>query len=172
MSRLILITGGARSGKSTYAQNLAKPLKGKIIYIATAEALDEEMKKRVSLHKKSRPKDWLVIEEPLEVLSAVKKLPKERIVIILDCLTLLISNLIFKGLSDNKICANIKAIAEALKRKAEFSIVVTNEVGSGIVPGSALARRFRDIQGTANQIMGKCADEVYLLVSSIPVKIK
>lgn len=172
MSKLILVTGGARSGKSTYAQSLAKSLKGKVIYIATAEALDAEMKKRISLHKKARPKDWLVIEEPLEVLSAVKKLHKGEIVIILDCLTLLISNLIFKGLSDDKIRANIKSIAAELKKKAEFSIVVTNEVGSGIVPDSALARRFRDMQGTANQIMSKHADEVYLLVSGVSVRIK
>ncbi len=172
MSELILVTGGARSGKSGYAQYLAKSFKRKVIYIATAEALDSDMKKRIRLHKKSRDKSWVTIEESLCVLGAVKKLSADRRVILLDCLTLFISNLILKGLSDKAVYSEVKSILKALKRRAEAVIIVTNEVGSGIVPDSKLGRRFRDLQGKVNQIVSGEADCVYLLVSGIPVKIK
>lgn len=172
MATLILITGGVRSGKSNYAQHLAKSFKRKVIYIATAEALDSDMRERIRRHKKSRDKSWATIEEPLDVLGAVKKLPAGARVVLLDCLTLLISNLIFKGLSDKAVCSEVKAILKALRQKADTSIVVTNEVGSGIVPDNRLARRFRDLQGRVNQIVAKEADRVCLLVSGMPVQIK
>lgn len=169
---MILITGGARSGKSSFAIKLAKAQKGKVIYIATADALDSEMKKRITLHKSARRKDWMTIEEPMDILGAVKKVPHRNSVIILDCLTLLISNLMLSGCKDEEIYKKIKAIAMALKRKSKVSIVVTNEVGSGIVPDNELARKFRDLQGRANQIVGRMADCLYLLVSGVPIKIK
>lgn len=172
MSRLILITGGARSGKSKYALTLARSHGKRVIYIATAEALDPEMKKRIRLHRRNRDKGWVTIEEPADVSGAVRALPRKERVILLDCLTLLISNLIFKGLSDGAICAEVKSILRALRLKAGTSIVVTNEVGGGIVPDNKLARRFRDLQGRTNQIVSGAADCVYLLVSGIPVKIK
>lgn len=172
MCGLILVTGGARSGKSSHAQHLAKSFRCKVVYIATAEALDTDMKKRIKLHKKSRDKNWVTIEEPLDVLRAVKKFPAGTRVVLLDCLTLLISNLIFKGLSDKAVCSEVKAILKALRQKADTSIVVTNEVGSGIVPDNRLARRFRDLQGRVNQIVAKEADRVCLLVSGMPVQIK
>lgn len=172
MSKLILITGGVRSGKSNYAQGLARSLKTKVVYIATAAPLDSEMKRRIKLHRKGRDKSWSTVEEPIGVLRAIKKLPAQKTVILLDCLTLLISNLMFKGLKDNEIYKEIKSIAQTLKRKAVLSIVVTNEVGSGIVPDNELARRFRDLQGRANQILSEAADCVYFLVSGIPIKIK
>lgn len=172
VSSLILVTGGVRSGKSNYAQGIAKSLNTKVVYIATAEALDADMKKRIRLHKKSRDKRWTTIEEPLDVLRVVKKFPADTRVVLLDCLTLLISNLIFKGLSDKAVCSEVKAILKVLRQKADTSIVVTNEVGSGIVPDNRLARRFRDLQGRVNQIVSSAADCVYLLVSGVPVKIK
>jgi len=172
MATLILITGGVRSGKSNYAQHLAKSFKRNVIYIATAEALDSDMKERIRLHKKGRDKGWFTIEEPLDVLGAVRRLSTDRRIILLDCLTLFISNLIFKGLSDKAVCGKIKAVLKALKQKSDAAIVVTNEVGSGIVPDSKLGRRFRDLQGRVNQIVSGEADCVYLLVSGIPVKIK
>lgn len=172
MSKLILITGGARSGKSSFALKLAKSLKGKIIYIATALPLDSEMRRRISLHKKARHKDWVTIEEPIDILSAIKKIRGKSSVIILDCLTLLLSNLMLRGFNDKAIFNKIKSITKVLKDKANVSIVVTNEVGSGIVPDNDLARRFRDLQGHANQIVNERADLVYLLVSGIPVRIK
>lgn len=172
MSELILITGGARSGKSSYALKLAGSQKGKVIYIATAAALDSEMEKRIKFHKRARRKDWLTIEEPLDILKAVKKISRKNVVIILDCLTLLISNLMLGGFKDVAIYKKIKSIATALKKNAELSIVVTNEVGGGIVPDNKLARKFRDLQGNANQIVAEAADCVYFLVSGIPMKIK
>lgn len=172
MSELILITGGVRSGKSNYAQHLAKSFKRKVIYIATAEALDSDMKERIGQHKKSRDKSWVTIEEPISVLGAVRKLSADRRVMLLDCLTLFISNLILKGLSDKAVYSEVKSILKALKRKSEAVIIVTNEVGSGIVPDSKLGRRFRDLQGRVNQIVSGEADCVYLLISGIPVKIK
>jgi adenosylcobinamide kinase / adenosylcobinamide-phosphate guanylyltransferase len=172
MSTLILITGGVRSGKSSCAQYLAKSFKREVIYIATAEALDPGMKERIRQHKKSRDKSWVTIEEPLDVLGAVKKLSAGKRVILLDCLTLFISNLILKGLSDKAIYTEVKSILKALKPKSDAAIIVTNEVGSGIVPDSELGIRFRDLQGRVNQIVSGEADSVYLLVSGIPVKIK
>lgn len=172
MSKLILITGGARSGKSSFAIKLAKARERKVVYIATADALDSEMKRRIALHKKARSKDWMTIEEPTDILRAIKKVPHRNCVIIFDCLTLLISNLMLSGVKDAEIYNKIKSITNSLKRNCAISIVVTNEVGSGIVPDNELARRFRDLQGRANQIVGKMADCVYLLVSGIPIKIK
>lgn len=172
MSKVILITGGARSGKSGYSLKLVRAQEKKVIYIATAEALDVEMKRRIRLHKRNRDKGWVTIEEPLDVLGAVKKLPAGKRVILLDCLTLFISNLIFKGLSDRAVYGEIKAILKALRQKADTAIIVTNELGSGIVPNDKLTRRFRDLQGRVNQIVSGEADCVYLLVSGIPINIK
>jgi len=172
MSRLILITGGARSGKSSFAQKIAESFKAKVVYIATAAPLDSEMKKRIKLHRKLRDKSWLTIEEPVDVLTAVKKIPKDREVVVLDCLTLLISNLMLAGYKDSVIYNKIRSIAKAFKKKFEISIVITNEVGSGIVPDNELARRFRDLQGRVNQIVSEEAASVHLLVSGIPIKIK
>ncbi len=172
MSKLILITGGARSGKSDYAQKLAKSFNSRVIYIATAEPLDSEMRKRIAVHRRKRPRDWITIEEPIDILRAIKKLPSKKMIIVLDCLTFLISNLIFKGFSDGVIMTKASSMVRALKKKADMTILVTNEVGSGIVPDNRLARRFRDLQGHVNQIAAKEADKVCLLVSGIPVQIK
>ena len=172
MSELVLVTGGVRSGKSSYAQTIAGASGEKVFYIATAEALDGDMKRRITSHKNSRSKAWVTVEEPTRVAEAIARLPKGVKTIILDCLTLFISNLIHKGLTDAQIYAEIKKIMSALRKKGALSIIVTNEVGSGIVPENRLARRFRDLQGRVNQITAKEADRVCLLVSGIPVQIK
>ncbi len=172
MSELILVTGGVRSGKSAYAQKIAESSGAKVFYVATAEALDGEMKKRIKSHRRSRARTWVTIEEPVHLAKAINAIPSGKKTIILDCLTLFISNLILKGLSDKAVCSEVKSILKALKRKSEAVIIVTNEVGSGIVPDSKLGRRFRDLQGRVNQIAAKEADKVCLLVSGIPVQIK
>ena len=172
MSNLILVTGGVRSGKSSYAQTIAAVSGAKVFYIATAQALDGEMKKRIKSHKKSRAKTWVTVEEPVHLAKAINAIPSGNKTIILDCLTLFISNLIHNGMSDPQICADVKNIVKALRKKSGLSIIVTNEVGSGIVPDNKLARRFRDLQGTVNQITAKEADRVCLLLSGIPVQIK
>ncbi len=172
MSELVLVTGGVRSGKSSYAQRIAESSCAKVFYLATAQALDGEMKKRIKSHKRSRAKTWVTVEEPVYLVKAINDIPSGKKTIILDCLTLFISNLIHEGRSDAGICADVKNIVKALRKKSELSIVVTNEVGSGIVPDNKLARRFRDLQGIVNQITAKEADRVCLLVSGIPVQIK
>lgn len=172
MSELVLVTGGVRSGKSTYAQKMAESSGAKVFYIATAEALDDEMKIRIKSHRKSRSKAWVTIEEPILVAKAIQAIPHGKNTIILDCLTLFISNLIHKGRADSQVRSEIKDIMKALRKKAGLSIIVTNEIGSGIVPEGRLSRRFRDLQGIVNQIAAKEADRVCLLVSGIPVPIK
>lgn len=172
MSELILVTGGVRSGKSSYAQRMAESSGAKVFYIATAEALDGEMKKRIKSHRRSRARTWVTIEEPVYLAKAINVIAPGKKTIILDCLTLFISNLIHEGRSDAGICSDVKDVVKALREKSELSIVVTNEVGNGIVPDNELARRFCDLQGKINQIVSAAADSAYLLVSGIPVKIK
>lgn len=172
MSELILLTGGVRSGKSRYAQSLAKGAGGRVYYVATAEALDTGMKKRITAHRKSRPKSWHTVEVPLSVIKAVSSLPRGDKTVILDCLTLFISNLIHKGLSDAEIRSEVKGVVSALRKNSSLAIIVTNEVGSGIVPDTALGRRFRDLQGAVNSMVAKEAEKVCLLVSGIPLYIK
>lgn len=172
MGILILVTGGVRSGKSSYAQRIADSSGLKVFFIATAEELDGDMKKRIKAHKRSRPDGWVTIEEPFKLKNALISLPSGKKAVIIDCLTLLISNLIQKGRSDDQIINEIKAALKAARAKAEVTVIVTNEVGSGIVPLNALSRRFRDLQGKINQIAAKEADRVCLLVSGIPVQVK
>lgn len=171
---LIFITGGARSGKSNLAVQLAKKLEGKVAFVATACAGDEEMAKRILLHRKSRPEEWTTIEEPIDVASAIKSACGYDVVIV-DCLTLLLSNLMFENggmRGTNDILNKIEELAEAAKDFGGAVMVVSNEVGMGIVPDNELARKFRDLAGRANQIMAGAADEVYVCFSGIPVQIK
>lgn len=172
MGEFILITGGARSGKSRYAKDLAKAIGKKVAFIATCVAHDEEMKKRVALHKRSRPRHWQVIEESTNIKPVLIKLKNKFDVVIIDCLGLLISNFLQNGLDGKAIEKEIKAIAGVLSGREFTSIVVSNEVGDGIVPENHLARRFRDLVGLSNQILAEHADIVYVMQAGIPVRIK
>jgi adenosylcobinamide kinase/adenosylcobinamide-phosphate guanylyltransferase len=172
LGRLILVTGGARSGKSRFAVDLAKRLGERVAFIATCVPRDEEMRKRVEEHKKNRPDSWKTIEEETDVTSVLQSLPEDCEVAIVDCLTLLVSNLLLTGESEQEISRQVREIAASTLKSHLTAIVVSNEVGSGIVPDSEIGRRFRDIAGLANQILARGAAEVYLLVSGIPLKIK
>ena len=172
MSDFIFVLGGARSGKSAYALNLAKERSRKVLYIATAEAKDSEMKRRISKHRASRPKYWKTIEEPLDLISALKKQKHKYEVIIIDCLTLYLSNLMHQGLKPGAIIKIIKDAAGYIKAMKESVIVISNEVGLGIVPENKLAREFRDTSGLANQAMTKAADEVVFIQAGIPIRLK
>lgn len=172
MGKLVLVTGGARSGKSRYAIELARGIGGKGAFLATCEIKDDEMRERVALHQKARPKDWQTIEEPLDVEEKLVAMRGKCDLIILDCLTLYISNLLMAGSSQKEIEKKIKGLIETAKSSDYTVIVVANEVGSGIVPPDPMARRFRDLAGLANQAVALEADEVYLTVSGIPIKIK
>jgi adenosylcobinamide kinase / adenosylcobinamide-phosphate guanylyltransferase len=170
-NKLILITGGARSGKSSFALKEASKIPGAKAYIATAEALDEEMRERIENHKKQRAKDWSTYEEPIKVADVIQEIKPKYKLIIIDCLTLWLSNI----MSVNPdVLDEIVKLVLTLRDASSLShiYVVTNEVGMGIVPDNELARRFRDMAGLLNQRVAEFADEVYLMVSGIPLKVK
>jgi adenosylcobinamide kinase/adenosylcobinamide-phosphate guanylyltransferase len=172
---LILVTGGSRSGKSRFAQQIAEQQPGPHAYVATAQALDEEMRQRIEAHRRSRPPGWTLIEEPIDVPGALRRAARAGATVILDCVTLWMSNLL---LADGRFgegqaeTAAQRLLAAAREGPAGTVIVVTNEVGSGVVPDAPLGRRFRDCAGRANEVIARGADEVYLLVSGIPVRVK
>ncbi len=174
----ILITGGSRSGKSRFAETLAARLGGDVLYLATAEALDGEMVERIANHRRRRPAQWRTLEVPLDPAAAIREAAPGQ-TLLLDCLTLFLSNLLFQkypaaGAADQAgaVQAEIESLAAALAASPAHIIVVTNEVGSGIVPENALARFYRDLAGSANQTIAAVCDQVYLVVSGIPVLIK
>lgn len=177
--KLILITGGARSGKSSFAEALAQQSGEKITYIATAQALDEEMRERIAEHRKRRPKNWHTVEETVNVDRVIEEFGPQTEVIIVDCITLLVSNLIsdFKEESSkdffaSKVQEKIEHIIGASLKYQATIIIVSNEVGSGLVPANLAGRFFRDLLGKANQSIALNADQVYLMVSGIPLLIK
>jgi len=170
MGKLIFITGGARSGKSAFAQKLANNLSKKVIYIATAQAKDKEMELRIKIHRKNRPPHWKTVEREKNITEVLSRVAEESEVILLDCLTLLISNLLLSGRKD--VLKEIRRLASKIREIKTTILIVSNEVGTGIVPDNKLARRFRDITGKANQIVAQAADEVYLVVSGISMKMK
>jgi adenosylcobinamide kinase/adenosylcobinamide-phosphate guanylyltransferase len=173
MSRLIFVIGGARSGKSRYASDMAKSEGKKTVFIATAAALDDEMKERIRLHKLSRPKGWGLIEEPVNLSRTLLGLKPACGVAIIDCVGLWVSNLLMADLKDKDIGKIINKLGSDIRTaRAGLVIIVSNEVGEGIVPGDPLSRRFRDLVGTANQVLAAKADEVIVMHAGIPVKIK
>lgn len=172
MGKIIFILGGARSGKSTYAIELAKEKQKKVAFIATGLASDKEMKDRIKLHKKIRPSHWQTFEEPTELDILIKKICLKFNTIIIDCLTLFISNLLLQGLSESAVENKLTKVINTLRPIKCKSIFVSNEVGLGIVPKNRLARRFRDVVGKMNQLVSKEAHEVFFMLSGYPLKIK
>ncbi|MEW6621002.1 MAG: bifunctional adenosylcobinamide kinase/adenosylcobinamide-phosphate guanylyltransferase [bacterium] len=171
MSSLMLVLGGIRSGKSQFACQLADRLSKKVVVIATGIPSDEEMKARIQEHQQLRPKHWQTIEEPKEIVPTLEKTTAE--VILIDCLNMLISNLLLDELSEDKILKKVSSLVEAIdKKKDGWVIIVSNEVGSCLVPTNKLARQFTDLLGKANQIIARYAQDVYLLVAGIAMKIK
>lgn len=174
--RLILVLGGARSGKSTFAEELVKSKGGRVVYIATSQALDEEMEQRIRLHRERRPENWRTIEESLWVADKLADL--EADVVLLDCLTLLVSNLLLDeefAVEEDKsqaILAEITKLAQVARASQADVIVVSNEVGQGLVPTYPLGRLYRDVAGWANQIIARQADEVYMVIAGIPVELQ
>lgn len=177
--KLIFITGGARSGKSNFAEKMAVSLGKSVAYLATAQPLDEEMAFRIKKHRKKRLNTWETYEEPIEVRELVSRLGLEKEVILIDCLTLLTSNLLLRKedkVEDSKWqeenLLEIKKLAEICYKVPAQVIIVSNEVGMGLVPDNPLGRVYRDILGRANSIIADKADEVFMMVSGIPLKIK
>ncbi|MDI6703666.1 MAG: bifunctional adenosylcobinamide kinase/adenosylcobinamide-phosphate guanylyltransferase [bacterium] len=172
MGRLIFITGGARSGKSAYAVELAKGISQEVTFIATCIPKDQEMKERIELHRKERPSNWKTIEEGKDVASILLETEPLCKVVIIDCLTFLISNLLLMNKDEDYIKDGILRIVDVISHAKYTTIVVSNEVGFGIVPKNRLGRRFRDIVGIANQIIARSSHQVYLMISGIPIKLK
>lgn len=177
MGRLILITGGARSGKSTHAEWRAAELGGDdVTFIATAEPLDEEMQRRISRHRAERPATWRTVEAPLGAGIAIAS--ARTAVVLLDCVTLLASNVMLaldeadEDILLRAVAEELEAVRDASIAREGVTIAVTNEVGMGIVPPTPLGRCYRDGLGRANQVLAGAADEVVLLVSGIPIRIK
>jgi adenosylcobinamide kinase/adenosylcobinamide-phosphate guanylyltransferase len=171
MGKITLILGGARSGKSSYALNLAKKYK-KVAFIATCQGLDKEMRERIRLHKESRPKHWKTFEEPKELAKLIGKLGSSFDCILIDCLTLLVSNLVLTGDKQEQVSKKIKELLFVLNKKKARIILISNEVGLGLVPVNKLGRDFRDIAGRMNQLVAKNSHEVIFVVSGLPLKIK
>lgn len=200
LSQFTLITGGARSGKSHFAELLAAHSKRPVTYIATAQVWDEEMALRVKKHQQQRPATWRLIEEPLNIRDTLIQLKDEDGVILLDCVTLWLTNLLLKEQAQPvtpscpdgatnpsdlqgdhdlsnvelqaQILASVKDVAQLAQEIKPQVIFVSNEVGQGIVPENPLARAYRDLAGRSNQILAHSADQVYMVVAGIPMEIK
>ena len=171
--KLIFVTGGARSGKSSFAEKLAFKAAKDRFYIATLQGLDEEMKDRIARHKSQRlGKNWKTVEEPLDILNALKRVDRKKRAVLIDCLTLWISNMMMKNYKEKEIILAAETIAEQARRGQAKVIVVSNEVGMGLVPESGLGRDFRDIQGRVNQVFALRARKVYFTVAGIPLELK
>lgn len=175
MGEIIFVLGGTRSGKSEYAETLAMDSK-RVAYIATCICCDKEMESRIDIHRKRRPAEWTTFEEPRNIAAIVPHLNGKFDTVLIDCLTIYTSNLLLDtqeirlGMED--ILKNTKAMITALKSSSCKSIIVSNEVGLGVVPESSLGRKFRDIAGSVNKFVASEADRVFFIVSGIPMKIK
>lgn len=170
--KTILVTGGSRSGKSRYALQLAKSSEDPKIFIATAEPLDDEMAERIKNHQNERGKEWTTIEEPLDPAKMLRAEENQPCFVVLDCITLWLSNMIMKNMARDAILERVHEFIRECKTCTGDIIVITNELGSGIVPLEPSARSFRDIAGLTNQILASEFDEVVSMVSGIPVIIK
>ena len=170
-ARIVLVLGAARSGKSTYAQRLAEMRWRRPLYLATAEALDEEMAERIKNHKRQRGRHWSCIEEPQDLARAIAAAAPRRDGVLIDCVTLWLSNVLLKeGVAAVK--RRQRQLLEALRSARHDVILVSNEVGMGVVPDSALGRQFRDLQGWLNQDLATAADTVVFVVAGLPMAIK
>ncbi len=169
MGKLIFITGGVRSGKSSFAGSIAKEEKKNVLFIATAFPSDEEMKERIENHRKERPSNWKTFEVTDSLQKALEIKGCE--IAILDCLTLYVSRRMDE-IVDVKLVDEIEEFIKELKEKFQLSILISNEVGSGVVPHTYSGRKFADILGSVNQRASLLADEVFLMVAGIPVCLK
>ncbi len=170
MQKITFVLGGARSGKSTFALRQASAIEGRKAFIATAEGLDDEMIVRINNHRKERGKDWITFEEPRFISRLLIDLMGRYDVILIDCLTIWISNIMHAGLDIDK---SVNEFTEIISQdNTAFLYIVSNEVGMGIVPESGLARIYRDNLGYANRKIAEAATDVYFMAAGIPLKIK
>ncbi len=165
----LLVLGGARSGKSRFAQAQAEALPGQLVYVATAQALDTEMEDRIARHRADRGPRWRTVEAPLDLAGAIAAESRADCVLLVDCLTLWASNLM---LGEEDIPSAISGLIAAMATALDKIILVSNEVGLGVVPDNALARRFRDVAGEINQAVAARAERVIFVAAGLPVMLK
>ncbi len=169
---MIFITGGCRSGKSRYALNYANQHFSKKLFLATCEVLDEEMARRIENHKKVRGPEWQTMEEPVEIVDKIRKYGSDTGVILIDCLTLWLYNLLMRSDNNLRVIDETEKLINIIKQSQASLILVSNEVGMGIVPADPLSRRYRDLLGTMNQRVAEALDTVIFMVSGIPIFLK
>lgn len=185
MAKIILVTGGARSGKSTHAENLCKLQNNNTAYIATSIPFDDDLKDRVEKHRASRPREWVTYEIYEDIYKEIPLIAKRHQTVLLDCVTLMINNIMFMKevdfeTCDNKVIDEIEAsikhqvglLIEAIRQTDLYFVIVTNEIGMSPIANNRLTRVYTDIIGRINQQLAKESDEAYLVVCGIPVKIK
>lgn len=174
MGKLTLILGGARSGKSDHGERLAQSLTEDVLFVATAQPFDDEMAERITRHQAQRPDHWRTVEAPTEIAAAVDG---EARVVLVDCMTLLVSNLLMVLGDDLEragevVSAELDALLAQIDANDQHWIIISNEVGLGIVPVNRLTRTYRDELGRANQRLAAAADEVILMVAGLPMVVK
>ena len=181
--KTILLIGGARSGKSHFAQEMALKSGKRVLFVATAVPGDDEMQRRIEEHQRARPKDWNTLEITTHIGREIIQRIGEAEVVIVDCITLLVSNIlgqytdpageiIDESLLEKEVTGEIDGLVECINHTEASFIIVTNEVGEGLVPANKMSRLYRDLLGRANQLLVQRADEVYLMVAGLPVMVK
>jgi adenosylcobinamide kinase / adenosylcobinamide-phosphate guanylyltransferase len=167
-----LVLGGVRSGKSRYAQQLAEQVRD-VVFVATAKATDDEMRRKIERHREERPKDWVTVEEPLELPRVMAEHGDGCEVMVVDCLTIFAANVMeAEGEDRAAIESRVEALCAALRTVSCRVVLVSNEVGSGVVPAYAVGRRYRDLLGEMNQRVARVADDVVLMVAGLPLALK
>jgi adenosylcobinamide kinase / adenosylcobinamide-phosphate guanylyltransferase len=183
VKRVILLLGGARSGKSRFAQDLAVKTAQKVLFVATAEAGDEDMRLRIEKHKQNRPAGWRTLETGDHLGSRIEAEIRDEQAVIIDCITLLVNNIFcrydekqFENIAvsvlEKQVISEMNELQTCFEKVEADFIIVSNEVGLGLVPDNRMGRLYRDILGRANQILAQCSSEVYLMVAGIPLRVK
>lgn len=173
MNKTVFVLGGCRSGKSSYALKRAQEASAKNnIFIATCIPHDDEMKLRVDSHRQDRGRQWQTMETPVHLTEAIEKINTETGIVLVDCLTLWINNLLMENPDSEFVLEQVRGLTRAVKSAVCPVILVSNEVGTGIVPENKLARQYRDLVGSTNQAVAECVDQVVWVVAGIPVTIK
>ena len=175
----ILILGGARSGKSRLAVAMARKRGGDVLFVATAEARDAEMQQRIEAHRQARPKGWQTLEVSTHIGDQIARKTGKARTVIIDCITLLVNNVfeqydetVDASRLEKAVETEIQGLLDGITRSEALFIIVSNEVGLGIIPADSISRLYRDLLGRANQMLAAHADEVYLLVAGIPITVK
>ncbi|MBC7243412.1 MAG: bifunctional adenosylcobinamide kinase/adenosylcobinamide-phosphate guanylyltransferase [Anaerolineae bacterium] len=174
--RVVLLLGGARAGKSQLAEKLARQWGRRVLYVATAQPGDEEMRQRAEMHRARRPAHWRTLEEPLNVADAVAPHLPSVDTVLLDCMTLWASNILLAeenaARAEERLMGEIERLVERCRQGNVTLLVVSNEVGQGVVPAYPLGRQFRDVLGRANQLLARSADAVLYCIAGIPIELK